>query len=156
MTCSFHLAKLSLYSIYWRPDLCMFSQNVVDLHCLQSNWHVLINPYFFLWKYVKIFFHTGGCFSCFASNLQNNFPSGRDPIPLRQSDSVLHVSFKSRCLVPSLPKSNSHQFVYNSDLLFFSAAVTVIWAFVIRLDVCFTCFWLDGWGCCWWVGGHPW
>ena len=66
-----------------------------------------------------------------AFNLQNNFPSGRDQIPLRQSDSVLHVSFKSWCLVPSLPKSNSHQFVYNSDLRFFSAAVTVVWAFVI-------------------------
>ena len=105
---------------------------------------------------LKYSFIRGDVFHGSAFNLQNNFPSGRDPIPLRQSDSVLHVSFKSRCLVPSLPKSNSHQFVYNSDLRIFSAAVTVIWAFVIGLDACSTCFWLGGWGCCWWVGGHPW
>ena len=135
-----YLAKLSIYCPQ-RPDIYMFSQNA--LSAKQST--CPHKPIFFALKnMLKYSFIQEDLFHVFASNLQNNFPSGRDPIPLRQSDSVLHVSFKSRCLVPSLPNSNSHQFVYNSDLRIFSEAVTVIWAFVIGLDVCFTCFWLDG------------
>ena len=78
------------------------------------------------------------------------------PCSVSLTFSVLHVSFKSRCLLPCLTFINlSKTKICNHSLKRCKHTILSFWFWwtsvnYVRLFVC-----LDGRGWCWWLGGHP-